>query len=179
MWIKCQPIFFIAQATTFSVFSVGVTVCICCCTKCAVLMLAALNLFGEGHDGALIGTLTFIPLLCYWGYRFIQNDISFLKVKDDQLRSFHRSFLLFMVIRNTPPGDPLSLAYCPANRIFDHHSTPKKSWYFDHFRRMKNSILRDRRAQQGVEQKLESVCSIGFCKNITSFSTFFSTIFYQ
>ena len=24
-----------------------------------------------------------IPLIIYWGYRFIQNDISFLKVKDD------------------------------------------------------------------------------------------------
>lgn len=24
-----------------------------------------------------------MPLIIYWGYRFIQNDISFLKVKDD------------------------------------------------------------------------------------------------
>ncbi len=48
-----------------------------------VLMLVVLNLFGGGRDGPAIGAFFFIPLLCYWGYRFIQNDISFLKVKDD------------------------------------------------------------------------------------------------
>jgi len=25
----------------------------------------------------------FIILICYWSYRFIKNDISFLKMKDD------------------------------------------------------------------------------------------------
>lgn len=29
------------------------------------------------------GVLFAIPVFVYWGYRFIQNDISFLKVKDD------------------------------------------------------------------------------------------------
>jgi len=33
--------------------------------------------------------------------------------------------------------------------------------------------------QQGVEQQSESIGSIGLFKNITSFSTIFSTIFYQ
>lgn len=27
--------------------------------------------------------LYFLLLVCYWGYRFIKNDISFLKMKDD------------------------------------------------------------------------------------------------
>lgn len=36
-----------------------------------------------GKEGALMGALTLLPLICYWGYRFIQNDISFLRVKDD------------------------------------------------------------------------------------------------
>jgi len=31
--------------------------------------------------------------------------------------------------------------------------------------------------QQGIEQQLESIGSIGLCKNITSLSTIFSTIF--
>lgn len=30
------------------------------------------------------GGFLLIPVLIYWGYRFIQNDISFLKVKDNE-----------------------------------------------------------------------------------------------
>lgn len=31
-----------------------------------------------------VGVLVFLfPLLGYWGYRFIKNDISFLKIKDE------------------------------------------------------------------------------------------------
>jgi len=29
------------------------------------------------------GLILYSPVVFYWGYRFIQNDISFLKVKDD------------------------------------------------------------------------------------------------
>jgi hypothetical protein len=52
--------------------------------RCASrLNSGVINLFGGTHDGPAIGTFFFTPLLCYWGYRFIKNDISFLKVKDD------------------------------------------------------------------------------------------------
>jgi hypothetical protein len=27
--------------------------------------------------------LMLLPAVCYWAYRFIQNDISFLKIKND------------------------------------------------------------------------------------------------
>lgn len=34
-------------------------------------------------EGELSGAMFLTPLICYWSYRFIKNDISFLKMKDD------------------------------------------------------------------------------------------------
>lgn len=44
------------------------------------LFLVCLITIGNKDVGILIFLLV---LLGYWGYRFIKNDISFLKVKDD------------------------------------------------------------------------------------------------
>lgn len=43
----------------------------------------SIGVFGAagGKAGVLIATGT--PVMLYWGYRFIKNDISFFKVKDD------------------------------------------------------------------------------------------------
>lgn len=41
-----------------------------------ILILAFLKHFAEGM-------LFCLPLVFYWSYRFIKNDISFLKVKDE------------------------------------------------------------------------------------------------
>lgn len=39
---------------------------------------------GTNDTGLMEGLFFgFVPLSIYWGYRFIQNDISFLKMKDD------------------------------------------------------------------------------------------------
>ena len=38
---------------------------------------------GKNADFQGGGVLVLFLLVCYWGYRFIQNDISFLKGKDD------------------------------------------------------------------------------------------------
>ena len=37
----------------------------------------------DNYNGVLGAFLVAFTLACYWGYRFIQNDISFLKAKDD------------------------------------------------------------------------------------------------
>lgn len=43
-----------------------------------------LALLFEGKHNSGIHFLVFtIPLILYWGYRFIKNDISFLNVKED------------------------------------------------------------------------------------------------
>lgn len=34
-------------------------------------------------DAEAAGLIILVPLSIYWSYRFIKNDISFLKVKDD------------------------------------------------------------------------------------------------
>lgn len=34
-------------------------------------------------DAEAAGLITLVPLSIYWSYRFIKNDISFLKVKDE------------------------------------------------------------------------------------------------
>ena len=34
-------------------------------------------------DAEAAGLITLAPLIIYWAYRFIKNDISFLKVKDE------------------------------------------------------------------------------------------------
>lgn len=48
-----------------------------------LLFIGALLLTGNGSE-QLMGLMLSVPLFCYWGYRFIQNDISFLKIEDDK-----------------------------------------------------------------------------------------------
>jgi len=43
-------------------------------------LLFALPMLLQGHEEGFWITL---PILIYWGYRFIQNDISFLKINGD------------------------------------------------------------------------------------------------
>lgn len=45
-----------------------------------VYFLWPLALLIAGNTGSII---LIAPLILYWGYRFIQNDISFLKVEDE------------------------------------------------------------------------------------------------
>ncbi len=50
----------------------------------SVALLIAFKLTGFDVLKALLAQIMFIaPVFLYWGYRFIQNDISFLKVKGD------------------------------------------------------------------------------------------------
>ena len=50
--------------------------------RIAVVFVLLCLIHGNSADiqAAAFGLLL---LVCYWGYRFIQNDISFLRVKDD------------------------------------------------------------------------------------------------
>ena len=41
-----------------------------------ILILVSLDHLGDG-------VIVSFPLLFYWGYRFIKNDISFIKMKDE------------------------------------------------------------------------------------------------
>ena len=53
-------------------------------TYFSVALLIAFKLTGFDVLKALLAQIMFIaPVFLYWGYRFIQNDISFLKVKDE------------------------------------------------------------------------------------------------
>ena len=45
-----------------------------------ILFILCLSAIGESQRGSII---FFIPVLIYWGYRFIKNDISFLNIKED------------------------------------------------------------------------------------------------
>ncbi len=46
-----------------------------------VYFLFPLGILFDGGNGAPIVALIFTsPLIAYWGYRFIKNDISFLKI---------------------------------------------------------------------------------------------------
>lgn len=45
-----------------------------------LLPITALTL-GNSSD-RFGGMLSFIPLVAYWGWRFIRNDISFLRIKE-------------------------------------------------------------------------------------------------
>jgi len=47
-----------------------------------LLFMGALLLTGNGSE-QLIGLMVSVPLFCYWGFRFIQNDISFIKIRND------------------------------------------------------------------------------------------------
>lgn len=47
--------------------------------------LLPLAVLAGGHNDAGVGFIvTCVPLILYWAYRFIQNDISFLNVKDTE-----------------------------------------------------------------------------------------------
>jgi hypothetical protein len=48
-----------------------------------LLFIGALLLTSKGSE-QLVGFMVSVPLFCYWGYRFIKNDISFLKIEDDK-----------------------------------------------------------------------------------------------
>ena len=53
-------------------------------TYFSVALLIAFKLTGFDVLKALLSQVMFAaPIFLYWGYRFIQNDISFLKVKDE------------------------------------------------------------------------------------------------
>lgn len=45
------------------------------------LLFVLLVVFNGGRPDT--GLVIALPLIAYWGYRFIKNDISFLKVRDD------------------------------------------------------------------------------------------------
>lgn len=47
-----------------------------------LLLLSALLIVPMG-DGAGLGIVFLFAVVIYWGYRFIKNDISFLKMRDD------------------------------------------------------------------------------------------------
>jgi hypothetical protein len=50
----------------------------------SVALLIAFKLTGFDILKALLSQVMFAaPVFLYWGYRFIQNDISFLRVKDE------------------------------------------------------------------------------------------------
>jgi 4-hydroxybenzoate polyprenyltransferase len=49
----------------------------------SVIMLIMFMLFLSGGESGEAFMFFLLPVALYWGYRFIQNDISFLKVKDD------------------------------------------------------------------------------------------------
>ena len=44
-----------------------------------LLLLGLVALFEEG-----LGIVILLPLFCYWGYRFIKNDISFMRVEEKE-----------------------------------------------------------------------------------------------
>ena len=46
-----------------------------------VLLFSLFLLFGNDEE---IAALMFIGVTAYWGYRFIKNDISFIKVKEPE-----------------------------------------------------------------------------------------------
>jgi len=48
-----------------------------------VLLFVLLCLIQGNRADIQAAAFGLLLLVCYWGYRFIQNDISFLKVKDD------------------------------------------------------------------------------------------------
>lgn len=50
------------------------------------LLFPLLVLMVFGSDGPIMAVIFSSPLLVYWGYRFIKNDISFLKIgkKDEE-----------------------------------------------------------------------------------------------
>ncbi len=53
-------------------------------TYFSVALLIAFKLTGFDVLKALLSQVMFAaPIFLYWSYRFIQNDISFLKVKDE------------------------------------------------------------------------------------------------
>ena len=48
-----------------------------------VLLFVLLCLIAGKSADIQAAAFSLLLLVCYWGYRFIQNDISFLRVKDE------------------------------------------------------------------------------------------------
>ena len=49
-----------------------------------VLLFVLLCLIHGNSADIQAAAFGLLLLVCYWGYRFIQNDISFLKIEDDK-----------------------------------------------------------------------------------------------
>jgi len=48
-----------------------------------IIALVLVPLIFSRTDSAVFQVLLLVGVLIYWAYRFIKNDISFLKMKDD------------------------------------------------------------------------------------------------